>query len=200
MIQTQTYNGEMAAGSLLIHESRQIARLLLDGVDAERWDRKILIENILQKRSPRTSKRQARLIRNRLSLMNAGLWEIIANASFEAATQAVLSAAIKHSRLIGDFMDQVIRRHWQTFTKNLTVKDWNDFLETCAQIDPRVDGWSPSTQAKLRQVLFRILAESGYIENTKTRLLLPVSVIPEIRINLMNTNEKYVLRCLEVTP
>jgi len=44
------------------------------------------------------------------------------------------------------------------------------------------------------------LAESGYIENTKTRLLLPVFVIPEIRMYLMNNDEKYVLRCLEVTP
>jgi hypothetical protein len=135
MLQHSKYNGEIVAGSLLISESRQIARLLLDGADDKKWHRKIVVENILQKKSPKSSVRQARLIRNRLSMMNAELWKLIINGSFETATQAILAASIKHNHLIGDFMDNVIRQHWQTFKKHISVKDWEDFLRTCAQIE-----------------------------------------------------------------
>ncbi len=87
---TVTYNGEIVAGSLLINESRKIARLLLNNADSETWHQAIVIENILQKRSPVAAKRQARLIKNRLSLMKPDLWEIVDNGSADVAIQALL--------------------------------------------------------------------------------------------------------------
>ncbi len=56
------YNGEIVAGSLLIPESRKIADLLLQEVSEEEWYQAVIIDNILQKRSPASAKRQAQLI------------------------------------------------------------------------------------------------------------------------------------------
>jgi hypothetical protein len=39
------YNAEIVAGSLLVSESRQIARLLLDNADPAQWHQAIAIEN-----------------------------------------------------------------------------------------------------------------------------------------------------------
>ena len=132
--------------------------MLLNNADSDAWHQAIVIENVLQKRSPVAAKRQARLIKNRLSLMKPDLWEIVDNGSADVAIQALLAASIKHSRLVGDFMDTVIRQHWQTFTEKISAKDWNDFLEICAQVDPKVDEWTDSTRSKLKQIVFRILA------------------------------------------
>ena len=52
----QIYNGEIVAGSLLIPESRKIARLLLNGSDAKTWHQSIFVDNILQKRSPEAAR------------------------------------------------------------------------------------------------------------------------------------------------
>jgi hypothetical protein len=194
-----TYNGEIVAGSLLINESRKIARLLLNNSDSETWHHAIVIENILQKRSPVAAKRQARLIKNRLSLMEPDLWEIVDTGSADVVIQALLVAAIKHNRLVGDFMDTVIRQHWQTFAEIISVKDWKDFLEICAQIDPKVDEWTDSTRSKLKQIVFRILAESKYIDSTRSLKLLPVSIVHDVRQYLVKNSEDYVLRCMEVT-
>jgi len=71
------YNAEILAGSILVSESRQIARLLLAKANPEQWHQAIIIENILQKRTPSSAKRQASLIKNRLSLMKPDLWKII---------------------------------------------------------------------------------------------------------------------------
>jgi hypothetical protein len=196
---TVTYNGEIVAGSLLINETRKIARLLLNNADSETWHQAIVIENILQKRSPVAAKRQARLIKNRLSLMEPDLWEIVDAGSADVVIQALLAAAIKHNRLVGDFMDTVIRQHWQTFTKKISVKDWKDFLEICAQVDPKIDEWTDSTRSKLKQIVFRILAESKYIDSTRSLKLLPVSIVHDVRQYLVKNSEDYVLRCMEAT-
>jgi hypothetical protein len=196
---TVTYNGEIVAGSLLINETRKIARLLLNNADSETWHQAIVIENILQKRSPVAAKRQARLIKNRLSLMEPDLWEIVDTGSADVVIQALLAAAIKHNRLVGDFMDTVIRQHWQTFTKKISVKDWKDFFEICAQVDPKIDEWTDSTRSKLKQIVFRILAESKYIDSTRSLKLLPVSIVHDVRQYLVKNSEDYVLRCMEAT-
>ena len=114
------YNGEIVAGSLLIPESRKIAKLLLQKTSEEEWYQAVIIDNILQKRSPASAKRQAKLIRKRLSLMGPEHWTLVKDGNAEVTTQALLAAAIKHSRLLGDFMSNVCRQHWLTFNRTLS--------------------------------------------------------------------------------
>lgn len=196
---TSIYHGEIVAGSLLVRESRMIANLLLENVGSNRWHRAIEIENILQKRSPVAAKRQARLIKNRLILMKPELWKMISEGSTDMAVQATLAATVKHSRLVGDFMDKVIRQNWLAFTKRITLKDWEEFFETCIQIEPNVGDWTESTRKKLKQVVFRIMAESKYIASTRKPELQPVSIMPEIIGYLTKYSEDYVLRCMRAT-
>jgi hypothetical protein len=113
--------------------------------------------------------------------------------------QALLSAAIKHSRLLGDFMDKMLRENWRTFKRQIFPKDWDLFLEFCVQTDPEISAWSGTTLSKLRQVVFRILAEARYIDSTRSLKMLPVSIVPEVRNYLVANSEKYVLRCMEAT-
>ena len=56
--ENKIYNGEIVAGSLLLEESRKIARLLLEKVDSDGWRQAIVLDNILQKRSPSAAIRQ----------------------------------------------------------------------------------------------------------------------------------------------
>jgi len=196
---TKIYTGDIVAGSLLITESRKIAQLLLNKVNEDQWHQAIILDNILQKRSPVAAKRQALLIRNRLTLMEPDLWELICKGNNDISVQALLSAAIKYSRLVGDFLDQVVRKHWRTFKPVISVKDWKYFIEICAQADPHVLEWTESTRAKLKQVVFRILAESNYIDSTRSGKIKPVIVLPEIRKYLTRHSEEYVLRCMLAT-
>lgn len=193
------YNGEIVAGSLLIPESRKIAGLLLQKVSAEEWYNAVVIENVLQKRSPSSAQRQAVLIRNRLQRMTPEHWALVKEGNAEVATQALLASAVKQSRLLSDFMDNVCRQHWLTFNPVLSSRDWQDFLETCALIDPAVGEWTTKTTTKLRQVIFRMLAEAGYIDTTKKRNLQPVSLVPEVVDYLVKNSEDHILRCMECT-
>ncbi|MDK9707651.1 MAG: DUF1819 family protein [Desulforhopalus sp.] len=198
-IKQKQYNGEIVAGSLLIPESREIAKLLLKKASKEEWHQSIVISNILQKRNPSSAKRQAILIRNRLNLMTPEHWALVKDGNAEVATQALLASAIKHSRLLSDFMANVCRQHWLTFNKTLSYKDWQEFLDTCSLVDPAVGAWTTKTTTKLRQVIFKMLAEAGYIESTRKLNLQPVSIVPEVREYLVKHSEENILRCMECT-
>jgi hypothetical protein len=193
------YNGEIVAGSLLIPESREIAKLLLRATSEEEWHQAIIIDNVLQKRSPASAKLQAKLIRNRLVLMTPEHWVLVKDGNAEVATQALLAATIKRSRLLGDFMVNVCRQHWLTFNETLSERDWREFLETCSLVDPAVGEWTANTTTKLRQVVYKMLAETGYVDSTRKLNLQPVSIVPEVREYLTNHSEEYILQCMECT-
>lgn len=46
------YNAEISAGSLLLRESREIAKLLLEQADDAVWRNALVVDNVLQKNHP----------------------------------------------------------------------------------------------------------------------------------------------------
>lgn len=193
------YNAEISAGSLMPLESKRLATLLLSQPDEAAWTHAIEVDNILQKKTPATARRQARLIRRRLMTLDTAAWALISTAESEVANQLLLAGAIKHSQLLGDFMRNVYTAHQRRLEPTIAPLDWQDFLTECAHHDPAVAAWSNSTKAKLFQVIIRILVECKYLETGRTMKLSPRSLHPTVRQYLSARDETYVLNCLERT-
>ncbi len=191
------YNAEISAGSLMPLESKRIAVLLLSEPDEAAWLQSIEIDNILQKKTPATARRQATLIRKRLMTLDAPGWNLITERESEVSNQLLLAAAVKHSQLLGDFMRNVYASHQRRLESAIVTADWEDFLIECSHHDPAVANWSDSTKAKLFQVIVRILVEVKYLESAKTMKLSPRSLHPDVRRYLLDRHETYVLDCLE---
>ena len=194
------YKADITAGSLKVSESRIIADLLFHGIDKRGWNAAILDKNVLQARSPETAKRFARLIHGRLETMKAGLWRLVRDGTGEVATHAVLAAAVKHSPLLGDFLDLVVREHYRLFSATLSNRCWEDYLNDCRGRDPDMPIWNESTRNRLRSSVFQILAQAGYLENTRSRKLQTVHIASQVLQYLERHNEHYVLRCIQVAP
>ena len=136
MGKTQTrYNAEIVAGALIPNESRIIAQLILDGTTENKLKHLLTIDNILQKRSPATAVRAAELIKKRFALVNEDLLRIIVKGSRQALMQALFVAAIKHNKLIGDFLLRVVKEKWRLFERKLVPSDRENFLRDCRQMD-----------------------------------------------------------------
>ena len=194
------YNAEISAGSLMLPESRRIARLLLTHPSKEQWFEALKVDNILQKKSPATAKRQGRLIRNRLDTLEETAWQLVAEGGNEVATQILLAAAIKHSRVLADFMRDVVAGHLRRLEQNLSpAKDWEAFLADCVQRDPEVASFSDITKAKMLQVILRILAEARYLESTKSLRLTPPHLHPEVVRHLKQRGESEVFAIMDMT-
>lgn len=163
------YSADLTAGSLKVPESRVVADLLFQGVDAQGWQTAIFEQNIFQVRSLETARRLSRLIRARLVLFDAELWKMIRDGSNIVATQACLAAAIKHSPLLGDFLDLVVREQYRLFRPELSKQLWEDYLMDCRGRDPEMPRWNESTRRRLRSSVFQALAQVGYLENTRNQ-------------------------------
>lgn len=192
------YNAEVSAGSLMLPESRKIAAFLLTGPDEAAWSRALGPENILQKKSPATARRQARLLRNRLEDMDAETLRLVAEGEKEVAFQILFACAIRHSRLLGDFLRDVYRARLRGLEKALDPKDWDSFLDECSHRDPAVADWSDTTKAKVFQVVVRILAEAGYLDSTRRMGLTPALLHPAVERHLKAIGEDDILERMEI--
>ena len=194
------YRADLTAGSLKLPESRVIADLLLRGVDAREWRREIIERNVLQVRNPATARRLTRLIRGRLETMGPDLWTLVRTGSGPVAVQALLAAAVKHSDLLADFLVLVVGEQYRLFQPRLNPALFDSFLTGCRERDPQMPLWSETTCRRLRSSVFQILAQAGYLENTRTLRLQTVHLAPQVVQYLQLHHETAVLRCLQVAP
>lgn len=193
------YTATITGASLRLREARLVAGLLLRGLDKAAWNREILEKNVLQLKSEAHTLRTSRILRARLEPLGEGLWEMVRDGDRHLATQAAFASVIGRSRLLGDFMDLTIRDQRALFAKQLEPRMWLDYLQGCRGRDPEMPHWSDSTVSRLRSAVFSMLAEAGYVADTKSLLLQNVFVDAQLAAYLRDRSETYVLRCLEVT-
>lgn len=177
------YNAEISAGSLMLPESRRIAKLLLTHPSVAQWDAALKDENLLQKK-PATARRQARLIRNRLDTLDDAGLTLVLEGDGELSNQLLMAAAIRHSRLFGDFLRDVYALDIRRLETSLNHHQWEGFLTECEHRDVVVREWAASTKEKLFQVIVRILAEAKFLDTTRKMGLTPPMLHP-ILINYL---------------
>lgn len=165
------YKADIAGGSLKLHESRIVADLLIRKVSIAEWKYAIETDNILQKTSIATAKRQASLIKKRLQTMTSEHWTIVRDGNKQLAIEALFAAAIKHSQLLQDFLDIEIRDFFRTGEARLTRSLWRNYVDRCRERDPDMSIWTQSTTDKLGDSAFQILTEVGLL-STGTKLVL----------------------------
>ena len=192
------YTATLTNATLRLSETRVVADLLIRGVTAADWRDAIVEENVLQLKSPVYGIRFANYLRARLEPLGEGFWKMVRDGDRELATQASLAGAVKHSRLLGDFMDLTIRERRTLFAEELNYQDWNAYVEGCRGRDPDMPHWSETTIAKLRSCVFSILVEACYLSDPHQLRLQTVFVDPALAEYLRDQDERYVLRCLEV--
>lgn len=193
------YTATLSGGSLRLRESRVVAGLLLEGVDGDGWRRAVIQENRLQLSSQIYRRKLSRLLRMRLEPLGPRIWSLIRDGDRELACQACFACAVKTSRLLGDFLDLTLRDQRNLFAPRLELRHWNEFLEGCRGRDPEMPAWSDSTITRLRSMVFSMLAEVGYLADTRSLRLCNVFLRDELVSALRDLGELYVLRCLEVT-
>lgn len=194
------YSADIIAGALMVPESRIIADLLLRGVTAEGWTDAIAVRNVLKVRTRGRANRITKLIRGRLETMGPDLWKMVRDGTGTVVSHAILAAAVKHSRLLADFLTLVVGEQYRQFGKVLANKLWDDYLDGCRERDADLPQLSESTRRRLRSSVFQTLAQAGYIENTRTLKLQTVHIADQVLRYLKAHGEESVVRCIEVAP
>lgn len=193
------YLGDLIGGSLMIKESQIVAQLLLTKPTEEQWSEAILMQNVLQKRSDASAKRNAATIRKRLCGMSDDYLEALAFGSTELSTQLMFGATIINSTLLADFMRTTVSDAKRLYRETIDIGDWESFWQERSRLFPAFELMSETSTYKISQVAFKVLADGGYIESTRTKRLQNVMLLPEVRSLLVAMSREDIIAAMELT-
>ena len=176
---------DLLTGSLMVRESRHLARLIRSGASKDLWDQAIIRDNILQKPTEATAARVARGLRRRLEPLDGGLLEAIENGDDELVRQTTLCAVLLQSPILLTFFEDVVANATLYKQAKLELYQWDDHVRENAALDPSILNWSETSLKKARQIVVRILWESGFLSDTRTRRLQKVVIHIELKALLI---------------
>lgn len=198
MSEHKKYLGDLIGGSLMITEAQLIAELLLSEPSKEQWDEAIVEQNILQKRSPASAKRNAATIKKRIANLGNKFLSALVNANHEEAAQLMMAATLINSPLLADFMRTVVMDAKRMYRENIDMKDWEYFWEDKCRIYPDFADMSESSTYKIAQVAFKVMTDGGFLESTKTKVLTNIYITPDVRDLLVEMDRGDIIQAMEI--
>lgn len=190
------FSANITGGGLLLQESRILAEQLLAGRRADELLSVSLAQNLLQKHSPATTKKMVGLIIPRLKTMDQRSLAVVVRGDKAEASLLLLAAIAGCHRLVGDFLVYISRECIARYKPAVTFHDWEDFFAQCVSLQPDMEKWSAATVQKLRNVIFRLLVESGVLEGKSYRIL-PLYLPDAVREYLASPQREYARTCME---
>lgn len=184
----------------MFREIRLIAQLHKDGMTDDQVIKKVVEENLFQYPTEREIKGKCRVALRRIGLIQDSqtLVEILAEGSLREARQTALVAMMCDSKLLADFMVEVVGEKYRQLDMTLTRKDLNLFFARLCERDEAVARWSASSVQRIKSVLMNVLRETGYLEGIGSEELLPVLISEEFETALRAAGLKSFLPAFNV--
>jgi hypothetical protein len=191
------YLGDLIGGSLMIRESQLVAALLLQQPDKAAWEQAIIHQNILQKRSDASAKRNASTIKKRLEGVPDEFLRQLAFGNTELSTQLMFAATLMNSTMLADFMRTVVLDAKRVFRQSLDNNDWEHFWQQRARLFPEITLMTASSTYKIGQVAIKCIADAGYIDSTRSKVLQNVYLQPEVKALLTQLGRENIINAME---
>ena len=187
------YNGSggLTREQFLFHEMRITAKLMNRGLNDKQISDAIISENLFQYPTEKSLKNILGACIRRLKALNDdALLSAVASQPIEIAKQICLYAMMKNTKLVYDFMVDVVGEKYRVRDLSFSRVDVNEFFFRIQEQDGYVATWSESTINKIKQVLIKSLVETEYLDNIKSDKLNPV-LINSILLNSIKANGDY---------
>ncbi len=178
------YNMSFTAGAMLQQPSVLLAELYASLGDWQAVRSRVLADNLLQARTQNTAHRICREIVSRLNSLSADQLAILAEGSAKDQAQVLWAAICKRYRFIHDFAVEVIHEKFLVLDPNLVYADYDIFFNQKAEWHEELVNIQPSTRAKLRQIVFRMLREAELL--SRRNRIVPVLLSPEVEKSILD--------------
>jgi hypothetical protein len=191
------YRLSFTGANLMPLECKAIASQYATTSDWDVVSKKSLSNNLLGKARSSTAIRQNRELITRLKNLDPILVRAIPQVRPLVAARLCFLSVLKTYELITDFMIEVVAAKWVERKDTLRNADFSDFYESKSISHPELNNVAESTRTKLRQVMFYMLVQAGYLESAKSGAIIPVQPDSELEHLIKNESSLY-QRCLGV--
>jgi hypothetical protein len=176
------YDFSFTAISLRVVEMSLVAKYKYDKTEFD-------VSQEIGKGKSSTAKRFLSTINKRLGTLTRKQLEILANGDRTQQTQVALLSVCKAHRFLRDFIIEVVREKFLIYDYQLTEGEYIGFYRRKVELYPEMSSYTDSTQYKVKQVTFKILAESGIIDSVKNRTI-QAQVLDSQVIEAMSSDDK----------
>lgn len=196
MEETGRYQFNFTAGSAMVQESITVVESYME--NGEDWDRTAMLVdkyNLLFKVKSTSAHRLLNLVVSRLKTLTKSQLTLITTLPNSEKKLVVLLSLVKKHSIIADFITHTVREKYFNFDLGLSYSDFNTFIRDIETEHPEVNGISDATLKKTRQVIFKILEETGLITSSKKRDITKPFLSEELEKAIVEDNPKW-LACL----
>lgn len=157
------YALSFTSGGLLAREASLLTPVYFSERDWGTVRHSSIEQNLLQARTTSSSERVTRETIQRLSVFEENELHLLMDSSHTERCHLMWVAACRRYELIGDFAEEVLRERYLLLTPTLDHENFDRFITGKSLWHPELDELKPSTRAKLRQTMFRMLHEAGLL-------------------------------------
>ncbi len=190
------YTSSIKDMPFLFSEMRRTAQLLRKGRTGDEIVRLSMEQNIYQlEREKRRRDVPLRMIK-RLETISKPLVEIIANGRESDAKIIAFLALMKADQLLFEFMCEVFADKYHAGHKEITDKDYLEFIERKAQNSDVVANWTLNNLVRVRNTYKSILCEAGLSKREGDRLLVQKPLLDPSLLEWMDGGDHAYLKAM----
>ena len=182
----EDYSAKLTAEPFLYNETKIIAQYLLDGISPEELKRKNVEENLIKYKSSKSVVRVNSPIFRRINVMDSEMLDEFVHTDIETSKYILLYTIMKTDRLVRDFVvevykDKLLMR--KDYIEKFDIDNW--YEEKCI-LSNTLRERTESTAAKLKQVIMKILQDSGLVIKEKNRFKIVRPLLKEKYISMLD--------------
>ena len=184
----QDYSTKLTGEPFLYKETKIIAEYLLNGEAPLVLKKRNVEENLIMQKTKGSITRSNSPIFRRLGIMDKDMMREFVESDIDTSKHILLYSIMKTDRLVLDFMldvykDKILMR--KEYIEKYDIDNW--YEEKCI-LSQTLNEKTETTRAKLKQVIMKILQDSGLVIKEKTNFRIVRPLLKEKFIALLDKN------------
>lgn len=172
----EDYSAKLTGEPFLYRETKIIGDYLQQGFEASELKKKNIEENLIQYKSQSAISRVNSAIFRRLNILNAEMLEEFVNGDLYTSKMLLVYSIMKTDKLVCDFISEVYKDKILLMKENIEQYEVVNWFDRKMAESNNLSKVSDKTQYKLRQVMMKIMTDSGLVmkEKDSYRIIIPI--------------------------
>ena len=175
----------------MTYETEQLTGLYLEHQDWAKVQQLVIDDNVLQKGTISTRKREFSEVKKRLKKLSDDELKFIITCTTDELKLFCLYLCSRTYRLVFEFVAEVIRDKYLMFDYSILDSDYVRFIESKTASSVKLQSITEKTQYKIKQVIFRILEQATLIDSAKTKNIQKPYISEELQSIVSKSSPNY---------
>lgn len=184
----EDYSAKLTGEPFLYNETKIIGRYLLEGANEEELKKQNIEENLIKHKKISSVKRVNAPIFRRLKVMSKEMLEEFVCSDIETSKYILLYAIMKTDKLVRDFVIEVYKDKLYMRKEYIEKCDIDNWYEEKCILSRTLKERTESTAVKLKQVIMKILQDSGLVIKEKNMYRIMRPLLKEKFIAMLEKN------------